>query len=114
MRSWRVQPIASLDNPTHGPYQIIDSASTATGKSIDHSGTCKSALETLNKTMKQVPDHIDNMDEMLFKPRDQLALHDVKAELNAVVPGFEKVVDLNNEIEGLVKTKNKCLAKLDR
>ena len=89
----------------------MNAAISSTGKTIDHSGTCSSALDNLNATIKMVQRHVDNMDVMLFSPKSELSTDAIKLALAHVAPQYEKVRDLNDEVDGLVKTKNKCLAR---
>ena len=95
-------------------YEVMDGAQTSKGKSIDASGTCKNALDRLEAVKILVQEHVDQMDAMLFKSRDELYKEDVRTELSSVAPKYNEINTLNDELEGLLKTKSKALKRMEK
>ena len=91
-------------------YEVMDGAQTSKGKSIDASGTCKNGLGAVKILVQE---HVDQMDAMLFKSRDELYKEDVRTELSSVAPKYNEINTLNDELEGLLKTKSKALKRME-
>ena len=65
-------------------------------------------LDQYAKEKKEIQDHLDRMDGMLFKPRGDLSKHEVKEELRDLSPKFDQLESTIEEIEGMLKTKSKA------
>ena len=65
-------------------------------------------LDQYAKEKKDIQDHLDRMDGMLFKPREELSKHEVKEELCALAPKFEQLDSTTLEVAAMLKTKAKA------
>ena len=70
--------------------------------------TCNALLEQFDKEKLAIQEHLDNMDVMLFKPREELLKDEVKAELVRLAPKFGQFDITTLELAAMVKTKTKA------
>ena len=75
--------------------QILDKATSSSGKSMDNSGVCSETLNKAEACKMAVQESIDSMDVMLFQAREQLTIEGIRSELNAVEDECSQNVEFN-------------------
>ena len=91
--------------------EVIDAASSSGNRNMDANGTCSELLGKLDVLKLEIQEHVDAMDTMPFKCREELMKSEVKTALHVVAPKYQAIAALNLELEALMKAKTKGKAK---